>query len=59
MGKTKKDKGVSLKPLTFEQAIIELGRPKLEDYEPGASQSQVFSALIKVAKSPKTSTKHT
>ena len=30
---------------------------KLEDYEPGATQAQVFKALKKVAKTPKPSDK--
>jgi hypothetical protein len=31
---------------------------KIEDYEPGATQTQVLKALKKVAKSPKPSEKH-
>lgn len=34
------------------------GERKLENYEPGATQAQVFKALKKVAKSPKPSEKH-
>jgi len=66
MRKQRKDTGVLLRPLTFEQTIVELARvPKprsvkaqnLEDYEPGATQAQVFKSLKKVAKSPKPSGK--
>jgi hypothetical protein len=42
--------------------MAKLKEPKqcknLEDYNPGASQSQVFATLKKVIKSPKTSPKH-
>jgi len=33
-------------------------RKNLEDYQPGASQAQVFAKLKKIIKSPKTSRKH-
>ena len=33
-------------------------KQNLEDYEPGATQAQVYKALKKVAKSPKPSEKH-
>ena len=66
MAKQHKNTTVLLKPLTFEEAIIELAKtPKykdignrFEDYEPGATQAQVLKALKKVAKTLKPSEKH-
>lgn len=52
MAKCKKDIKISLKPLTFDELIVELGKTSnrnLEDYTPGASRRAVFSNLKKTA----------
>jgi len=40
------------------QSTEESKEKKFEDYEPGATQTQVLKALKKVAKSPKPSERH-
>ena len=65
MAKQHKDATITLKPLTFKEALRELAKThqhknigkRIEYYEPGATQAQVHKALKKVANSPKTSDK--
>jgi len=50
--------GVSIEPIVPTDICPTDSTRQLEDYEPGATQTQVLAALKKVVTSPKSSRKH-